>query len=98
MTKDMDLIHLVDTEEEVLEWCGAFCQLYREDAIYLERTAPWVERVGLQVVKDALETKEQREVLYNRFKESQAPAQIDPWKAYADGKDDHKFAPIKVTP
>ena len=29
-------------------------QVYREEARYLERTAPWVERVGLQYIKDAL--------------------------------------------
>ena len=35
------------TEAEVLEYTGAFLQLYREEAHYLERTAPWVARVGL---------------------------------------------------
>jgi NAD(P)H-nitrite reductase large subunit len=36
---------------EVMEYCGAFMQLYREEAHYLERTAPWVERVGLAHIK-----------------------------------------------
>ena len=31
--------------------CGAFLQLYREEARYLERTAPWVARVGIDYVK-----------------------------------------------
>ncbi len=34
--------------------CAAFIQLYREDAHYLERTAPWIERVGLDYVKARL--------------------------------------------
>ena len=32
-----DLLAKVDTEEEVLEYAGAFMQLYREEARYLER-------------------------------------------------------------
>ena len=46
-----DLLCKVTTPEEVLEHCGAFLQLYREEARYLERTAPWVERVGLAMIK-----------------------------------------------
>src|SRR6267154_957450 len=41
----------VATEPEVLEHVGAFLQLYREEARYLERTAPWVARVGIAYVK-----------------------------------------------
>jgi nitrite reductase (NADH) large subunit len=41
----------VATEEEVLEYTGAFMQLYREEAHYLERTAPWIARVGIAYVK-----------------------------------------------
>ncbi len=91
-----DFLTKVETEEEVLEWTGAYCQLYREDAIYLERTAPWVERVGLQKVKDILEDEAQRKTLYDRFIVSQQHAQIDPWKAAAEGKNAHEFQNIKV--
>ena len=41
----------VATEDEVLEYVGAFLQLYREEARYLERTAPWIERVGIDYVR-----------------------------------------------
>jgi nitrite reductase (NADH) large subunit len=92
-----DFLTKVETEEEVLEWTGAYCQLYREDAIYLERTAPWVERVGLQKIKDALEDETQRRTLHARFLESQKHAQIDPWKAAAEGENAHEFQTIKVT-
>ena len=92
-----DFLTKVTTEEEVIEWTGAYCQLYREDAIYLERTAPWVERVGLQKIKDALEDEAQRKELHARFLESQKYAQIDPWKAAAEGKDAHEFQTITVT-
>jgi len=37
-----DLLCKVKTADEVLEYCAAFTQKYREEAHYLERTAPWV--------------------------------------------------------
>ncbi|MEN8176629.1 MAG: nitrite reductase large subunit NirB, partial [Pseudomonadota bacterium] len=91
-----DLLCKVETEEEVLEYCGAFTQKYREEAHYLERTAPWVERVGLQYIKDAVFDEEQRKALYKRFKHSQQFAQIDPWKARAEGAAAHEFTPLKI--
>jgi len=92
-----DLLCKVSTEAEVLEYCGAFCQLYREDAHYLERTAPWIERVGLDKIKQAIvEDAAQREELNKRFLDSQQTAQIDPWKARAEGLDSTEFAPITI--
>jgi len=93
-----DLLCKVDTEEEVLEYCGAFTQLYREEAHYLERTAPWVERVGLSYIKSRiLEDEAGRKALYERFKLGQKYAQIDPWKERAEGKDAHEFRPLKLS-
>ncbi len=43
----------VATEAEVLEYVGAFLQLYREEARYLERTAPWVARAGHRLCPQA---------------------------------------------
>ncbi|MET0048697.1 MAG: nitrite reductase large subunit NirB [Sedimenticola sp.] len=77
-----DLLCRVKTEAEVLEYAGAFMQLYREEARYLERTAPWVERVGLPYVKEQIvENGENRTALYARFLESQKYSQDDPWKS-----------------
>ena len=93
-----DLLCKVETEEEVLEYCGAFIQKYREEAHYLERTAPWVERVGLATIKDAiLDDKTQREAFYERFKLSQKYAQIDPWTERAKGEAAHEFTPVQVS-
>ena len=90
-----DFLCKVDTEEEVFEYTGAFMQLYREEARYLERTAPWVERVGLSHVKARIvEDAEGRRELHARFLESQEHAQQDPWKARAEGVDAHEFAPM----
>ena len=88
----------VESEAEVLEYCGAFMQLYREEARYLERTAPWVERVGLDHIKaHVVEDTAKRRALYERFLASQKALQEDPWKDRAQGrKDAHEFTPLKI--
>ncbi|HTH98717.1 MAG TPA: nitrite reductase large subunit NirB [Stellaceae bacterium] len=75
----------VETEEEVLEYCGAFLQLYREQARYLERTAHWIERVGLDYVRTRIvQDDELRKELYERFLYAQSFRQTDPWAEHAD--------------
>ena len=91
-----DVLCRVTTPEEVKEYCGAFMQVYREEARYLERTAPWVERVGLSYIKRrVVEDEVGRKALYKRFLESQKLAQVDPWKARAAGAEAHEFVPLK---
>jgi nitrite reductase (NADH) large subunit len=81
-----DLLCKVATEEEAMEMCAAFTQLYREEAHYLERTAPWIERVGLQYVKDRL-AEDGAVVRYAaRFRYSQQFMQDDPWAKRAAGE------------
>jgi len=93
-----DLLVKVDTEAEVLEYCAAFTQLYREEAHYLERTAPWVERVSLSYIKSRLLDDEPgRKELAARFEYSQRFAQIDPWKERAEGAERHEFTPLRIT-
>ncbi|MFC0686319.1 nitrite reductase large subunit NirB [Novosphingobium clariflavum] len=86
-----DLLCKVATEQEAMEVCAAFIQLYREEARYLERTAPWIERVGLDYVKgklleshgapaDAIAT------YAARFHFSQSFSQEDPWAERASGE------------
>lgn len=93
-----DLLCKVETDEELIEYTKAFMQFYREDAYYLERTAHWVERVGLQYVKDVILNKEKREFYASRFEESQKSAQVDPWaKAIEDGFT-KEFSSIVINP
>lgn len=93
-----DFLTRVDTEEEVLEYSGAFIQMYREEAHYLERTAPWVERVSLGYIKERiLEDADERKRLYERFKFSQQFSQIDPWRERAEGAESHEFNTIKLS-
>jgi len=91
-----DLLCAVKTAEEVLEYAAAFMQIYREQAHYLERTAPWIERVGLTYVKEQIvDDEEQRKAFAERFLFSQKFAQDDPWEARAKGAEKHEFEPIK---
>jgi nitrite reductase (NADH) large subunit len=91
-----DLLCRVESEAEVLEYAGAFMQLYREQARYLERTAPWVERVGLPWVKEQIvENAENREALYSRFLDSQQVAQQDPWAERAAPEHRLEFVPMQ---
>ncbi|MES9923636.1 MAG: nitrite reductase large subunit NirB [Candidatus Thiodiazotropha endolucinida] len=92
-----DMLSRVTSEEEVMEYCAAFIQIYRENARYLERTAPWVERVGLNYVKERiLEDAEGRKALAERFYLSQHIAQIDPWAKLVQDTESHEFTPIKI--
>mgnify|MGYP001267178912 CR=1 FL=1 len=88
-----DLLCKVETEQQVLEYCGAFIQLYREKARYLERTAPWIERVGLDYIKQRIvEDETGRQALHEKFLFSQKFTQTDPWQERATtGADAHEF-------
>ncbi|AWI79830.1 nitrite reductase large subunit [Parazoarcus communis] len=69
----------VGSDEEVMEYGGAFLQLYREEAYYLERTCHYIERVGLEHAKKrVVEDAANRKALYERllFALKDAP---DPW-------------------
>jgi nitrite reductase (NADH) large subunit len=89
-----DLLCKVTTEQEVLEYCGAFLQLYRQEARYLERTAPWIERVGLKYVQEQIvENAENRKALHEKFLHAQTFAQVDPW-AEEGAKNEQKYQPL----
>jgi nitrite reductase (NADH) large subunit len=88
-----DFLCKVGTEQEALDYCAAFIQLYREEARYLERTAPWIERVGVDYVKARIVDDEiGREALRSRFLFSQSFSQDDPWAERAEGADREQHA------
>jgi nitrite reductase (NADH) large subunit len=79
------LVH-VTTEAEVLMYVGAFLQFYREQARYLERTAPWVARVGIEHVRERLVADAaNRRAHYERFLLAQRQVQDDPWAKRVGG-------------
>jgi len=88
-----DLLCKVSTEQQALDYCAAFIQLYREEAWYLERTAPWIERVGIDYVRSRIVDDEiGREALTSRFLFSQNLSQDDPWAERAAGRDREQHA------
>ena len=90
-----DLLCKVATEAEAMAYCAAFIQLYREEARYLERTAPWLERVGLDYLKArVVEDAEGREALTARFLHSQRFSQEDPWAERVAGHAREQHAPM----
>ena len=83
------------TQEEVLEYTGAFIQLYREEGWYLERTVHFVARVGLDYVKQrVLGDAAGRVALWERLQFA-LQGEPDPWfeldKAQVDAR---QFIPI----
>ncbi len=90
-----DFLCKVATERQAMDYCAAFIQLYREEAWYLERTAPWIERVGVDYIRQRIADDEiGREALTGRFLYSQSFSQDDPWADRAAGGDHALHAPI----
>ena len=86
----------VKTDEEVMEYSGAFLQLYREEGWYLERTCHYMERVGLDYIKSKiLEDDEGRQAYHQRLLDSLKDAR-DPWQTSREGEAIKQFIPIKV--
>jgi len=95
-----DFLCKVATEEEAMHYCAAFIQLYREEARYLERTAPWIERIGVEYIRERIaDDAEGRDALAARFLFSQQFTQDDPWAARAAGEHREQHAPMaRFTP
>jgi nitrite reductase (NADH) large subunit len=86
----------VKTEQEVLEYAGAFIQLYREEARYLDRTVHYIQRVGLDTIKkQLLEDPENRKALYERLVFA-LQDEKDPWVERIKGAAAHEFEEFSV--
>ncbi len=87
----------VKTDTEVLEYAGAFLQLYREEGWYLERTVHFVKRVGLEYVKTrVLNDAAGRKALWERLQFA-LQGEPDPWKELVKARvDERQFEPIAV--
>lgn len=91
-----ELLCVVKTDDEVMEWASAFLQYYRENAGWNERTAQWVERVGLDSIKQALESREARLALQERIQKTLSLT-TDPWKQIVNTPELRKnFEPISL--
>jgi nitrite reductase (NADH) large subunit len=85
----------VKTAEDVLEYSGAFLQLYREEGWYLERTCHWVSRVGLDhVKKKVLDDAANRKALWARLQFA-LDGEPDPWFDFSQARVDvRQFNPV----
>jgi nitrite reductase (NADH) large subunit len=85
----------VKTAEEVLEYSGAFLQLYREEGWYLERTIHYVNRVGLDhVKKKVLDDAANRRALWQRLQDA-LEGEPDPWFEHDKAQVDlRQFEPL----
>jgi len=83
------------TSQEVLEYSGAFLQLYREEGWYLERTVHYVSRVGLDYIKKKiLEDHTGRKALWERLQFS-LDGEPDPWFDFDKASvDTRQFVPV----
>ncbi|MNN58312.1 Nitrite reductase [NAD(P)H] [compost metagenome] len=81
-----DLLCTVKSEDEVMEWTSAYLQYYREQASWNERTAQWLERVGLETIKAVLNDSQERQALAERIKEALSNT-TDPWKEIIENKE-----------
>ena len=85
------------TPAEVLEYSGAFLQLYREEGWYLERTVHYLARVGLDHVKKRiLDDAAGRRALWERLQFS-LDGEPDPWFEFDKAQVDlRQFAPLQA--
>ncbi len=86
----------VRRDEDVLEYAGAFLQLYREEGFYLERTCHYLERVGLDHAKQrVVEDEENRKALYGRLLAELKDAK-DPWAERVAGVEHNEYELLSV--
>ena len=83
------------TAEDVLEYTGAFMQLYREEGWYLERTVHYLSRVGMDYVKKKiLEDDAGRKALWERLQFA-LDGEPDPWFEFDKAAvDTRQFEPV----
>jgi nitrite reductase (NADH) large subunit len=87
----------VKTAAEVLEFAGAFLQLYREEGWYLERTVHYLARVGLDHVKKRIVADATgRKALWARL-QSALEGEPDPWFDHAQARvDTRQFGKLQA--
>ncbi len=85
------------TADEVLEYTGAFMQLYRKEGWYLERTVHYLNRVGMDHVKARiLDDAEGRKALWAELQFA-LDGEPDPWFDFDKARvDTRQFIPIAV--
>jgi nitrite reductase (NADH) large subunit len=89
-----DLLATVSTPEEAKELALVFLQHYREHAEYLERTYGYLERVGIEAVRDAVMDPANAAELLERYRTAKAAADPDPWRERHNPVSPKQFAEL----
>jgi nitrite reductase (NADH) large subunit len=93
--KGTEVLCLVKSEREALEYIVALVEMYREQGRYLERIYKWAKRIGIaEIRRQIVDDEAKRGAYFDRFVFSQKFAQIDPWSERVSGKDKHEFLPM----
>jgi nitrite reductase (NADH) large subunit len=90
-----DVLCTVDTHDDVLKYIGRFIQYYRENGKYLERTYDFVERTGIEKVRQIL--MEDSEGICDRLDaeiERAAQSFQDPWQEGTNPIHPSQFAEV----
>jgi nitrite reductase (NADH) large subunit len=97
--REGDILATVENKAEAMRLSTTFLQHYRENAEYLERTYAYVERVGLDFIKDAVLDEEsgEPERLRERFRLAKA-AVVDPWLERNDPVHPKQFSELDSEP
>jgi nitrite reductase (NADH) large subunit len=93
-----DLLDTVANGEEAMRLALVFLQHYREEAEYLERTYAYIERVGIEPVREACLDAEHSEELLERYRIAKAAADPDPWTERHDPVHAKQFAELDSVP
>lgn len=75
-----DLLCKVKTDEELIAIAGAYIQFYRETGKFGERTSDWVERMGLEAIREAVVDNMESRLALNERVELALSTVEDPWK------------------
>ena len=76
-----DVLCVVDSPKDVIKYMGRFLQYYRENARYMERTYGFVERVGVETLREMLmnDSAPASQDLDSNMQKA-VEAYVDPWK------------------
>jgi len=91
-----DLLATVASSDEAIRWALAFLQHYREQGEYLERTYGFLERVGVDAVREAVAA--DFDALLERYRIAKAAAEPDPWRERHDPVHPKQFAELDSEP
>ncbi|MFN0119051.1 MAG: nitrite reductase large subunit NirB [Blastocatellia bacterium] len=90
-----DLLTTVETHDEALTIIGRFMQYYRENARYLERTYDFVERLGIERIREILiADSEHIAARLDAGIQAAVDAYVDPWQEALRPRHESQFTNV----